>query len=141
VRWWPARALGEPLPPQLQARLARYFPALDLASVRLHHGVPRYVRGRPRGYVDRHHVYLASGWQPAGDPELLALLAHELVHVMQYRELGAWRFRLAYLGEYLAGRCRGLGHEAAYLNISFERAARQLEAQVRREAGSRQVQA
>jgi hypothetical protein len=126
---------GEPLPPLLRARLLHYFPGLDLAAIRLHNGVPRYVRGRPRGYADRYrvYVYLASGWQDEADPELLALLAHELVHVQQYRELGTWTFRWAYLQEYLAGRLRGLGHDAAYRNISFERAARVMEERVRRD--------
>lgn len=124
---------GAPLPPMLQARLGTYFPGLNLAAIWLHEGVPRYVRGRPRGYVDRQRIYLAGGWQDEGDAELLALLAHELVHVQQYRELGTWRFRRAYLQEYLAGRLRRLGHDAAYRNISFERAAREMEERVRRD--------
>ena len=85
-------------------------------------------------------MYLAAGWRDDTDPEFLALLAHELVHVGQYRDLGTWRFRRAYLGEYLAGRCRGLGHEAAYRDISFERAAREVEERVRRDFARRAVQ-
>jgi hypothetical protein len=132
---------GQRLPVPLQARLGRYFPGLDLGEIRLHEGVPRYVRGRPRGYVNRHRVYLASGWQDDADVEVLALLAHELVHVRQYRDMGAWRFRWAYLREYLAGRLRRLGHDAAYRNISFERAAREVEERVRRDFARRAVQA
>lgn len=128
---------GEPLPPPIKARLARYFPGLDLEAIRLHKGVPRYVRGRPRGYVSRDRVYLATGWHDHADRELLALLAHELVHVRQYRDLGTWRFRWAYLGEYLAGRLRGLGHDVAYRNISFERSAREVEERVRRDFARR----
>ncbi len=117
----------------LRARLSKYFPGLDLEAIRLQVGVPRYVRGRPRGYADRYRIYLASGWRDDGDPEFLALLAHELAHVQQYRELGTWTFRWAYLREYLAGRLRRLGHDAAYRNISFERAAREVEERVRRD--------
>lgn len=130
---WTDRRRGEPLSPLLQARLARYFPGLNLEEIRVHEGVPRYVRGQPRGYVNRHRVYLASRWQDDTEAELLALLAHELVHVRQYRDIGAWRFRLAYLREYLAGRLRRQGHDAAYRNISFERAAREVEERVRRD--------
>jgi hypothetical protein len=137
----PGRHRGEPLPPLLRARLARYFPGLDLDTVRLHEGVPRYVRGRPRGYVNRHRVYLASGWQDGADEEVLALLAHELVHVRQYRDLGAWRFRWAYLREYLSGRLVRLGHDAAYRNISFERVAREVEERVRRDFTRRPLKA
>ena len=124
---------GEPLSPVVRAKLCNYFPGLDLDTVRLHRGVPRYVRGRPAGYVNRHRIYLAAGGRETADAEFLALLAHELVHVLQYRELGAWRFRWAYLREYLAGRLRKLGHDAAYRNISFERAAREVEERVRRD--------
>ena len=56
------------------------------------------------------------------------LLAHELVHVRQWRELGAPRFVRAYLGEYVAGRRAGKGHHDAYLAISFEVEARALAA-------------
>ncbi len=132
---------GKPLPPLLQARLTRYFPSLDLEAIRLHDGVPRYVRGRPRGYVDRHRIYLAAGWREDTDAGLLALLAHELVHVRQYRDIGAWRFRWAYLREYLAGRVRGLRHDAAYRNISFEREAREVEERVRRDFARRPAKA
>ena len=126
-------ASGALLSPLLRAKLGRYFPGLDLESVRLHRGVPRYVPGRPAGYVNRHRIYLAAGGGDAADAEFLALLAHELVHVAQYRDLGPWRFRWAYLREYLAGRLRWLGHAAAYRNISFERAAREVEERVRRD--------
>ncbi len=137
----PERRGGEPLPPLLKARLAGYFPGLDLDAIRLHDGVPRYVRGRPRGYVNRHRIYLVAGWRDDADVELLALLAHELAHVRQYRDIGAWPFRWAYVREYLAGRLRGLGHDAAYRSISFERMAREVEERVRRDFARRPVKA
>lgn len=56
------------------------------------------------------------------------LLVHELVHVRQWREIGAWRFLTAYLGEYLAARRRGSGHVDAYAGISFEQEARSVAA-------------
>lgn len=52
------------------------------------------------------------------------LLAHEAVHVWQWRRDGAVRFPLRYLGDYLAGRLRGLGHDAAYRAIGYEVEAR-----------------
>lgn len=52
------------------------------------------------------------------------LLAHELVHVRQWRELGAARFLVRYLSAYARGRWRGLGHKAAYEAIPFEAEAR-----------------
>ena len=124
---------GQSIPPDMRARLAAYFPDLDLDAVRLHEGVPRYVPGRPRGYTSRTRIHLVAGWRSDTSVEMLALVAHELVHVRQYRDLGTWRFRWAYVREYVAGRFGGLGHDAAYRNISFERAARDVEERVRRD--------
>jgi hypothetical protein len=52
------------------------------------------------------------------------LIAHELVHVRQWRELGAVRFLVRYLGAYARGRWRGLRHHAAYEAIPLEAEAR-----------------
>jgi hypothetical protein len=59
----------------------------------------------------------------AGDT---ALLAHELVHVRQWRELGAARFLWRYLGAYGRGRAAGLNHQRAYEAIPLEVEARDL---------------
>lgn len=55
-----------------------------------------------------------------------ALLAHELVHLRQWRELGGFAFLREYLGAYWRGRRRGLRHRDAYLAIPFEAEARRL---------------
>jgi hypothetical protein len=55
-----------------------------------------------------------------------ALLAHELVHVRQWRELGAARFLGRYLVAYARGRAAGLGHQRAYEAIPLEVEARRL---------------
>ena len=54
------------------------------------------------------------------------LLGHELVHVRQWRELGAARFLWRYLGAYARGRFAGLGHQRAYEAIPLEVEARTL---------------
>jgi hypothetical protein len=51
------------------------------------------------------------------------LIAHELVHVRQYYELGFLRFLVRYLRDYLRGLGRLRRHRAAYLAISFEQRA------------------
>jgi GNAT superfamily N-acetyltransferase len=56
-------------------------------------------------------------------PEGLALLAHELTHVEQYRRHGIARFLCRYLSGYLRGRARGGSHAEAYAGIAFEREA------------------
>jgi len=55
-----------------------------------------------------------------------ALLAHELVHVRQWRELGAARFLWRYLGAYTHHRLSGLNHQQAYEAIPAEVEARHL---------------
>jgi hypothetical protein len=52
------------------------------------------------------------------------LIAHELVHVQQWREQHALPFLVRYVGEYLRHRARGLRHWPAYSAISFEAEAR-----------------
>jgi Domain of unknown function (DUF4157) len=54
----------------------------------------------------------------------VGLIAHELVHVEQWRERGAVGFLAAYFGEYLRYRLEGQRHWAAYSSISFEVEAR-----------------
>ena len=53
----------------------------------------------------------------AGDA---VLLAHELVHVRQWRQLGVLGFLVRYVGAYLRWRVRGYGHWAAYRRIPLE---------------------
>ena len=48
------------------------------------------------------------------------LMAHELVHVRQYRERGVLRFLAGYLGRYLLLRLDGWGHDAAYRRLPEE---------------------
>ena len=48
------------------------------------------------------------------------LLAHELVHVRQWRSLGVAGFLIRYLGAYARWRVRGYGHWAAYRRIPLE---------------------
>jgi hypothetical protein len=54
------------------------------------------------------------------------LIAHELVHVRQWRELGPVRFLARYVGAYARERRRGLGHRDAYEAIPLEAEARAL---------------
>lgn len=58
-----------------------------------------------------------------------ALVVHELVHVEQYREVGAVAFLARYVTDYLRGLASERSHQRAYLAIPAEREAR---ARVRR---------
>jgi hypothetical protein len=53
------------------------------------------------------------------------LMCHESHHVRQWRQLGAVGFLRRYVGSYLGGRLRGLGHWDAYRRIPLEVEAEQ----------------
>lgn len=59
---------------------------------------------------------LVAGQQPE-------LLAHELIHVGQWTEMGVVPFLVSYLSDYLRLRMLGVDHNAAYRGIGFEHAA------------------
>lgn len=61
------------------------------------------------------------------------LLAHELVHVEQYAELGIIRFLRRYVGEYFVNLWRLRSHRQAYEAISLEAQARAAAARWRSE--------
>ena len=58
------------------------------------------------------------------DKRRSTLMAHELVHVRQFSELGPARFLTRYVGEYLRNLSKMRNHRVAYLAISFEEEAR-----------------
>ena len=79
------------------------------------------VRWLPPGIAAmtlRRHVLVRR--ERVGDSKLLA---HELVHVRQWTELGTVRFLWRYLGHYFRGRACGLSHAEAYRRIPLEREA------------------
>ncbi len=48
---------------------------------------------------------------------------HEEIHLEQLRRTGVVKFYTRYLAEYFNGRMKGLKHDEAYRNISFEKEA------------------
>lgn len=63
------------------------------------------------------------------DHQSSELLAHELVHVRQFAEMGAPRFFTAYLGSYFRNLRRTKNHRQAYLDIPLEQEARAIAAE------------
>ena len=102
---------------------------------------PRPFPHVPAGDVERARVVTVR-WLPAGVAGMTLgrfillrrdhaadhdLVAHELVHVRQWRELGVPRFLWRYLSAYARGRLAGgLGHQEAYRKIPLEVEARRL---------------
>lgn len=61
---------------------------------------------------------------PADRTGARELVAHELVHVVQYREMGTPRFLWRYVTAYVRNLRRLRSHRQAYLAIPVEEAAR-----------------
>jgi hypothetical protein len=59
-------------------------------------------------------------------PAMGRLIVHELVHVRQWSDYGPIPFLRRYLGEYLAGRRKGIGHRMAYWSNPLEAEARSI---------------
>ena len=59
-------------------------------------------------------------WVRSGAAGQERLIRHELVHVEQWRRLGAIRFLGRYLGAYFLWRLRLHGHAGAYRRIPLE---------------------
>jgi len=118
------------LPQKARKLLAPFFPGFDLTELCIFEGIPWYVLSRPEGYADRNNIYLLPGLYQVDSIDGLALLAHEIEHCRQYREHGTWHFRARYLAAYFKNRLRGMSGREAYLNISFEIKAREVEKQV-----------
>ena len=69
-------------------------------------------------------IYLAPETVVRPLSQLGPLIVHELAHIEQWRRLGPLGWGRSYLGDYLRGRRRGLGHREAYLGIGLEEEAR-----------------
>lgn len=132
-----AEALWSQLPPTL-----RNFVAPG-GGPRLHSGATaRFLADRLRAdaVVLGRRVFLsrrAFDELERHSSDALALLAHELTHVAQYRRHGVTIFLGRYFREYLRQRIAGRSHAEAYRGISFEQEAYAAESEVRRSAARR----
>ncbi len=88
------------LPPAVAELLQPWFPDLDLSRVRLVQRGPVcwFVRVvlRKSAMTVAPFIFLGDRRRDLADPTFLALLAHELKHVEQFRRYGYVRFLLKY---------------------------------------------
>ena len=115
-----------------ERELYDHVPAPLLARVRIV-TVP-FVPGGYAGITLGSTVFLKKSQQPDG---FSVLLAHELVHVRQWNELGMTRFLQIYLGDFVSGLRIYRSWNAAYRAIRLETEARNVanEWHFRRNAG------
>jgi hypothetical protein len=136
MRWkgWPIgrreRRTPERLPPHVKALLAPYFPGFDLDAVRVLEGIPWYVTMNADAYTDRTNIYFAPGKYDTETVAGIALIGHEIMHCVQYRERGTWSFRAAYSGCFARNFARHRSWNQAYLLNPFEEEARAVERRI-----------
>ena len=76
-------------------------------------------------------VYLSPDALRRPLADLGPLIVHELTHIEQWRRLGPIGWARSYLGDYVAGRRRGMGHFEAYRAVGLEVEARRVAADLR----------
>lgn len=103
---------------KVASKLFRRFWAKGIAAVALPTGI--FVQPT---VMDR----FRSGAEPERSGRLIV---HELMHIEQWRRLGAIRHVTQYVGDYLRRRFRGFGHWEAYQAIRLEQEARDAASQV-----------
>jgi hypothetical protein len=119
--------------PEVLARLSLYFKS-DLSSVRIHEScnlnadtIPGNDSNERNAITFGEHIYFKTGYYHPKDPEGFALLAHELIHVVQYRKKGFADFSCEY-----ALNCRfGLNKSCAIEQDAYKFQALVLEDQKR----------
>ncbi len=115
-------AIGYPVPPrvvvEIGTRAARW---VGWFMARFDHPPLAVTLGR------RILVPSASHYAALSPRQRAALLAHELVHVRQWQQLGGFRFVWQYLKDYLRTRREGVDTHDPIRGIALEREALALE--------------
>jgi len=122
-----------PINPHFRFLLEHYFRE-DFGRVVVHRGgfyrlLTRWLR--VRGVTLGNHVYIAPGVDVDDYPFGFLLLAHEVVHVLQYRRQGFSRFLARYGREFFRGIFSGKAPIEAYREVAAEVEAFAVEAGIR----------
>jgi hypothetical protein len=121
---------GKPLSTCFRKLLAPFFKpsgefrGLDLNDIRIHLGVPEYIYKRAAvpvaAAVIGNNIYFNPNSYGEFSLDDVEMMAHELVHVKQYRVHGMIGFVLDYFTGYLKNRRHGMSPKDAYDNSSME---------------------
>ena len=118
--------------------LAQLMPRVDPATVRVRVARRWFRRLWAKGIVA---VALPTGifvqpgvmerFRSGSEPDRWGpLIVHELMHIEQWKRLGAFRHITQYVGDYLRSRFQGYGHWESYRAIRLEVEARDAAAQI-----------
>ena len=113
--------------------LATLMPRVDPATVKVRVAAPWFRRLWAKGIVA---VALPTGvfvqpivmerFRTGAEPERWGpLIVHELMHIEQWRRLGAVRHVAQYVSDYMRSRLQGHGHWESYKAIRLEVEARE----------------
>lgn len=123
------------LPPDAVDRLARFVPRDNLERLRA--VTSRPWRWLPAAFGSNamtfgDHVVFREGQFRVDSPRGLALVAHESLHIGQYRELGKLRFLTRYLIGVVTSR---FNHDRHPMEAEFVRRQREIRKQLEQEDG------
>jgi RHS repeat-associated protein len=134
----------EPLPVIVQQILQPYFPSVRLSSIDVQLNtapvvVSAFARIQPTAIAWDYTIYFpnADDYRPkkiAG----MALIAHELQHVLQQDEVGKYSFLAGYLSQFSANKLAGQDDDQAYHNIDYEKDAYWRQAEINTSLGGTQ---
>lgn len=116
-------------------RGAGEFRGLDLNEIDIYEGLPKNIT--QFAVIDvaaitlPNSIYFAPG-EYGANLDGIELVAHELMHIKQWRLHGQVGFVSAYLSEYLKNRRAGMSESDAYANISFEKQAAEYAANIKK---------
>lgn len=121
------------------ADLAELMPRVDPATVSVRVAPTWFRRFWAKGIVAVSlpiGVFVQPGvmerFRSGAEPERWGpLIVHELMHLEQWRRLGALRHVSQYVGDYVRSRFQGYGHWESYRAIRLEVEARDAAAQIR----------
>jgi len=119
--------------PEHRFLLEKYF-GDDFGRVKIHRDfLARMItrRLKARAVTIGNRVFMAPGEDPEDYPLGFLLMAHELVHVVQYRNLGFIPFLARYFWDLGRGLMAGKGTFEAYRAVPAEQQAFKIEAEIR----------
>lgn len=117
--------MPEKLPENVIVALQPYFSDLALHNVKIKHRIPWFVFNNPLAFALHRTLYFRPGCFQPNTIQGLALIAHELTHIQQYKRYGTVRMSVRYLAEFMLNYFKnGFNRYQAYRAISFEVDAR-----------------
>ncbi len=116
---------GAGIPHEVIEQLRPFFPDVDLSSIRMYNGLPWFAsETTTRAFTWRDSIHFSVGDYNPNTVDGIALIAHEVQHVADFRALGAAVFAVRYGAEFAFKLPRHLFQiDSTYRSVSLEASA------------------